>query len=70
MIFSDLVSRLLVMGRDHPLVVGNEWSAWLNWNRISLVPLMAVGCWADIEAQYAGFNAVFVGLGLAEERVS
>lgn len=70
MIFSDLVSTLLVTARDHPLVVGNIGSAWLNLNKISLVPLIAVNCLADSEAQYAGFNAVFVGLGLADEKVS
>lgn len=67
--FSDLVSTLLVMGRDHPLVVGGEGSTWWNWNRMALVPLVAVGYWADLEAQYAGFNAVSVGLGLADEKV-
>lgn len=68
-VFSDFASTIMVMGRDHILVVENEGSIWLSWNKVLLVPLVAVGCCANLEAQYAGFNVAFMGLWLAEEKV-
>ncbi|KAK3326687.1 hypothetical protein B0H66DRAFT_551507 [Apodospora peruviana] len=49
-------------------MVGAWMTSW-NWRRTLLVPLVAMKRWSDLEAQYAGLNAVYVGAGLVEVKV-